>query len=401
MNAVTMAKPLSNFGSFAPWAAGIFLAVGVDRRIRFASPSLLALTGFTLEELVDRDCTELFATREAVEALFDDFQPSGSPRVLEYGVRNPLIKKGNSHHPLVWMVFELGAASGEPLYGFAGTDCTDNEPYEVLEAERFRTTQQVLAGLAHTSRNALQRCQACLDLLLFTVQDRPKAVELIERIQRAQDDLLELYEETRSFAAPIRLHRTQQDVKTLLVAAWDRIGPTSKKTGSQLVIEPAECSSEVSVDGLLIELVFRNILENACASSSEPVRVEVAMEMIPGCESCLRISIRDNGPGLSSEARRGIFEPFFTTKARCTGLGMATARRIVHAHGGWMAIPTRTDKVDDDFGSQALDAAKRERANPGRCAEQAMSASGGLLRDTSGTEIIVALPGGERWNADH
>lgn len=48
----------------------------------------------------------------------------------------------------------------------------------------------------------------------------------------------------------------------------------------------------------------------------------------------IRVALRDNGPGLSSEQRRNLFEPFYTTKTQGTGLGMAIARRIVEAHGG-------------------------------------------------------------------
>ncbi len=52
----------------------------------------------------------------------------------------------------------------------------------------------------------------------------------------------------------------------------------------------------------------------------------------------VRVSVRDNGPGLSPEQRRHLFEPFFTTKVKGTGLGMAIVKRIVQAHGGRIAV---------------------------------------------------------------
>jgi signal transduction histidine kinase len=48
--------------------------------------------------------------------------------------------------------------------------------------------------------------------------------------------------------------------------------------------------------------------------------------------------VRDNGPGLTSDARQNVFEPFFTTKTKGTGLGMAIARRVIDAHGGRIAV---------------------------------------------------------------
>lgn len=63
--------------------------------------------------------------------------------------------------------------------------------------------------LAHESRNAFQRSQACLEMLTLEVEDRPEALESVERIQKAQNHLHYLYEEVRTYAAPIHLqHQT-------------------------------------------------------------------------------------------------------------------------------------------------------------------------------------------------
>jgi signal transduction histidine kinase len=50
------------------------------------------------------------------------------------------------------------------------------------------------------------------------------------------------------------------------------------------------------------------------------------------------VTVRDTGPGIPSEVRQQIFTPFFTTKARGTGLGLPTAKRIIEAHSGSIAV---------------------------------------------------------------
>ena len=75
------------------------------------------------------------------------------------------------------------------------------------------------------------------------------------------------------------------------------------------------------------------------AACSDPVQVGVCCRTVEAQgRAMLRISVRDNGPGLSDEQRRRVFEPFFTTKARGTGLGMAIAKRIVEEHGGTIDV---------------------------------------------------------------
>jgi hypothetical protein len=70
----------------------------------------------------------------------------------------------------------------------------------------------MVAGLAHESRNALQYSQACLEMLVLNGRDRPEALELIARLQRAQDDLHHLYEDLRGYAAPIKLAKVPGDL---------------------------------------------------------------------------------------------------------------------------------------------------------------------------------------------
>jgi hypothetical protein len=65
----------------------------------------------------------------------------------------------------------------------------------------------MVAGLAHESRNALQRGQACLEMLALRLKGQPEALALVAGIQEAQDDLQRIYEEVRNYAAPIRLDR--------------------------------------------------------------------------------------------------------------------------------------------------------------------------------------------------
>jgi len=53
-----------------------------------------------------------------------------------------------------------------------------------------------------------------------------------------------------------------------------------------------------------------------------------------GDNGAQRITISDNGPGISDAALRNLFRPFFTTKPTGTGLGLAVVQKIIVQHGG-------------------------------------------------------------------
>jgi PAS domain S-box-containing protein len=249
----------------------------------------------------------------------------------------PILDANGQEHTVEWANRALGS---DPVCVLAiGHDVTELEGARrrALQAERLAAIGQMVAGLAHESRNALQRGQACLELLALRLKGRPDALDLLAGAQDAQDDLHRLYEEVRSYAAPIILDREPCNLRHVLRDAWDRVRATCHGRDLRLT-ERGEWAPVCSVDAFRVMQVFRNILDNSVAARSDPVEIEV--EWTAG-ESrgrpVVHVSVKDNGPGLSSEQRENVFEPFYTTRTQGTGLGMAIARRIVEKHGGTIA----------------------------------------------------------------
>ncbi len=209
-----------------------------------------------------------------------------------------------------------------------------------LQAERLAAIGEVYTGLAHESRNALQRSQACLERLAKRVRDRPDALDLIARVQQAQDHLQQLYEEVRNYAAPLNhLEQEERALSEILQSAWNDLALQRKNRNARLVQEDKGLDLRCAVDCRRISQVFRNILENALSACGDPVEIKAQwLEKHLEGRPALQVAIRDNGPGLTPEARQRIFEPFYTTKTQGTGLGMAIARRILEAHGGRIAV---------------------------------------------------------------
>lgn len=213
------------------------------------------------------------------------------------------------------------------------------EQERLLQTERLAAIGQMVTGLAHESGNALARSRACLDMLTWEVQDRPEALDLINRILKAQEHLQQLYEEVRGYASPLKLEREPWEVSGIWRQAWNNLALARRDRDASLNEQVDGLNLQCSIDPFRLEQVFRNILENSLAACPDPVRIEVTCKDVDlHGHPALQIGVRDNGPGLNAEQARRIFEPFFTTKTKGTGLGMAIAKRILEAHGGDIAV---------------------------------------------------------------
>mgnify|MGYP001237799476 CR=1 FL=1 len=208
----------------------------------------------------------------------------------------------------------------------------------VQQAERLAAIGQMVTGLAHESRNALQRSHACLEALKLYIDDRPEAMVQAERIQKALDRLHVLYEEVRNYAAPIRLDCEPTDLHQVVKSAWGNLEPRWSPLGvSGQIIADVSVSCLVPVDRHRIDQVLTNLMQNAVDACGERGTVRCTIAANEGDGTCT-ISIEDTGPGVEPQLRSQVFEPFFTTKTKGTGLGLAITRRIVEAHGGSICV---------------------------------------------------------------
>jgi signal transduction histidine kinase len=205
--------------------------------------------------------------------------------------------------------------------------------------KRVAAIGQMITVLTHESGNVLGRSQALLEMLADEVQDQPEATRLIGGLLKTQVDLRRLYEEVRNHAAPIELKRELRGLRSIWQQSWENVTVNGNNKNNACLIEPnlgGDLSCEV--DAFRLDQVFRNLFENSFAACAD-ARVEVVCSdtALHG-QPAVRMSVRDNGPGLTPDQRQKVFNPFYTTKQKGTGLGMAIAKRIVEAHGGNIVV---------------------------------------------------------------
>ena len=247
--------------------------------------------------------------------------------------------QGRSGSPcwIHWTLSRIDDSEGGSAVLAVGHDVTPakRSAEQLLQASRLATIGEMYAGLAHESRNALQRLRTCTDMLDEAVADRPDAKGFVDRSRRAQDDLQRLLDEVRSFAAPIVLEPTDCRISTLWRESWSYLQLQRRGRRAEFVDDGCDPAMVVHGDRFRLVQAFRNILENALAACPDPVTIrlhcrEADLDGAPAVE----MSIVDNGPGFAEASLHRAFEPFFTTKSSGTGLGLAIVRRTIEAHGG-------------------------------------------------------------------
>ncbi len=338
--ALAKARSEAAFAALVEAAPCLIVILRPDHKILYVNRLAEELTGHPAAAVTGRDFSSVFLPEDWRNAMTGDFAGvlAGVPVQAAEG---PVLCRDGSRRWVLWNARRLPYYEGGPAVLAVGQDITALKQAQesTLQAERLAAIGQMVTGLAHESGNALARSQACLEMLALEVQDRPAALEMLGRIQNAQDHLQQLYDEVRNYAAPLKLEREPCRLDAAWRQAWANLAVRRQGREATLREECAGVDLRCVADAFRLEQVFRIVLENALAACRDPVELTVRSSgaSLEGRPAVL-VAVRDNGPGLNAEQRRRIFEPFYTTKTKGTGLGMAIAQRIAEAHGGRIAV---------------------------------------------------------------
>ncbi len=220
---------------------------------------------------------------------------------------------------------------------------------EAVRAGKLESLGLLAGGIAHDFNNLLMAMAGNLSLarsepgLSEYVGQRLGEIDKI--VWRARD----LTEGLKTFAKG----GTPQKKRT-------HLSPLIRETAA-LALQGAvvELSCELPEDLLPVEAdesqlgqVMHNIILNAAQAMPSGGRVIItAANLREGDDPVARegkrwikVSIADNGPGISPEALPKIFDPFFTTKPKGTGLGLATCYSIIEGHEGRLRVESTVGK---------------------------------------------------------
>jgi signal transduction histidine kinase len=207
------------------------------------------------------------------------------------------------------------------------------------QAERLAALGSLAAGLAHEIRNPLGSIAGSIELLrtggTLSAEDQ-KLCEIIERetgrLNELVGDMLELSRPRVPALEPIDLSATARDVVVLA-------GKSGRGADVEVRFEGAD-RAVVLADAAQMRQVVWNLVRNAIQASSAGASVVVALRRDEPRERWV-LEVRDQGRGISSEARDRLFDAFFTTRSHGMGIGLAVVKRILDDHRFGIEVESR------------------------------------------------------------
>lgn len=195
--------------------------------------------------------------------------------------------------------------------------------------ENLASLGEMSAGIAHEFKNSLATISGYAQMLAG--EQRPEVVrDFAAKIARETDSLTRIVTDFLNFARPQKIEPEPLELRGLLEEAG---------RGCNLELDLSGVSAGLSLEGDRTALcqAFSNLLRNSAEAAPPGARLRLQVTAEAG-EHEVRVTLRDNGPGIPPENLAHIFIPFFTTKAGGTGLGLALVHRIVTEHGGSIGV---------------------------------------------------------------
>jgi len=228
------------------------------------------------------------------------------------------------------------------------TDIRESERLqgELAEARKQAYTAALAAGIAHDFRNMLTGMIGQAELMELQYEDaqlKRDARFIIDAGRRGADMINQLLELGRSESLEHKLVDIAGSISRMLQIARVQLPPDI-----ELHVQIGEGLPKVRANMAQLEQMLLNLIANAAqAMENGRGRIEVLLDACMSHErKGVRLTIRDNGCGITEENLQHIFKPFWSTRKRSggTGLGMAMVQRIVRWHDGRIDVSSEPGK---------------------------------------------------------
>ena len=328
--------------SDARWRAVIDAAVDgiivIDSRgnIEVFNHAAERMFGYPEREVVGRNVSMLMPEpdRSRHDGYLEHHLRTGERKIIGSGRSVTAMRRDGTHFPVHLSVGDMEVDGEKHFTGIIHDLSRRTELEERLrEATALARLGEMAAVIAHEVKNPLAAVRGAVQVIGSRLPAASSDAAIVKEIIARLDALNDLIQDLLVFARPPAPRPAAIDLERLLDSVITLLRRDPAHAAVAVAIEGSV--PPLAADPNLLTIVFQNFLINSAQAMQGRGAITVTLAAGDGWH---HVTIADTGPGIPAEIRANLFRPFKTTKARGTGLGMATAKRLVELHGGHLEV---------------------------------------------------------------
>lgn len=223
-------------------------------------------------------------------------------------------------------------------------DITDalKKEMKLRNTEALASMTTMAAGVAHEIKNPLAAMQIYTSLLRKAIASGKgieKANEFIDIIEQETERLNEIAVDFLFAVKPMQVDLKLDSLNEIIMEIGDFVAVEAVTKNIKMTFHLDKFIPSLMLDRKLLRRAFLNVINNSFYA------MKTGGELIieDKCDGdYVKLSIIDNGTGMSEETKKRIFEPYYTTKAESgTGLGLTAVLKIVNAHSAEITLDSQ------------------------------------------------------------
>ena len=333
--------------SEARWRSVIESAVDaiilIDSRgcVEAFNSSAERLFGYRESEIVGENVSRLMPQpdRDRHDGYLERYLETGEQRIIGVGREVLAMRRNGTTFPAQLSVGEM-VVNGERKFTGIVHDLTSRVRIEAQLREQTTMARlgEMAAVVAHEVKNPLAGIRGAVQVLGSRMAPESKEASVAHQIVARIDGLNEFVNDLLLLSRPATPHPMRLDLADVVNSTVAIFAQDQSMSGVR--IETDGSAPPVMADAELLKIVITNLILNGAQAMERQGPVHLTLR---GDGNYAELSVRDAGPGIPAAARANLFTPFYTTKSRGTGLGLATAKRLVEAHHGVIELTCPDD----------------------------------------------------------
>ena len=214
----------------------------------------------------------------------------------------------------------------------------------VIQAEKLAAAGRLAATIAHEINNPLEAVTNFIYLAMTNPNVPEDVCQQLEIADRELARVAQIAQQTLGFYRDTSSARSTRIAKVIddVLAVYDR-----RIKGKNITVNlRADPALELHIKQGELKQILANLIANAIDATPSGgqlwLRAKAARHWRGGMQRGVRISVGDDGCGMTHEVKQRLFVPFFTTKADVgTGIGLWVTRSLIEAQGGFVQFRSR------------------------------------------------------------